>query len=110
MQSSSVGEPHLSLLEQISPQAYVRFVLCFGLHSGSTHDEVIQALRSRPGSNSGPGSNLEQCCRFGGQSTLREGRPRISATKDEAMSSVKDLMSGGLDVEKIRSQGFQYDR
>ena len=45
MQSALVGEPHLSTLEQISPQPYIRFILCFGLSASSTHYEVIQILR-----------------------------------------------------------------
>ena len=45
MQNALVGEPHLSTLEQISPQAYIHFILCFGLPAFSTHYEVIQILR-----------------------------------------------------------------
>ncbi|CAF9933357.1 hypothetical protein IMSHALPRED_009325 [Imshaugia aleurites] len=45
MLDSSAKEPHLSTSEQISPQAYVRFVLCLGITPDAGHDEITQILR-----------------------------------------------------------------
>ena len=45
MLDSSAKEPHLSTSEQISPQTYVRFVLCLGITPDAGHDEITQILR-----------------------------------------------------------------
>ena len=104
MQRTPVSWPHLSTLEQISPQAYVRFILCFGLPSGFTHDGIAQILRQGLEATAAKitilNSLVVPVIDSNGRETkdLRQG--------DGTLFNVKDLTDSGLDFAQIRSQGF----
>ena len=103
-----MGEPHLSTLERISPRAYIRVILCFGLHSGSHCDVAIQILRQGLKATAAQVPILNNIVVSVVDAEGRETKgPR---SENVAMLSGHDHMSSWLDVEKIRSQGFQYDR
>ena len=104
MQSALVGEPHLSTLEQISPQAYIRFILCFGIPPYSTHYEAIQILRQGLKATAAEVPILNSLVVSVVDSKGRETKD--VRHKDVAMLSIKDLTNSGLDFEKIRSEGF----
>lgn len=104
MQRSSADVPHLSTLEQISPQAYVRFILCFGLPSGFTHDELTrilcQSLEATAAKIPVLNCLVVSVTDSHGRETkdLRQG--------DGTMFNVKDLTGNRMDFGTIRSKGF----
>ncbi len=104
MQDSLASQTHLSTLEQISPQSYTRFILCFGLESDFPHNEVTQILRQGleatvatvPVLNSLVVSATDSKGR-----EIKDIRPH-----DVAMFTVKDHTGKDLDFGEIRSRGF----
>ena len=101
---SSTQEPHLSTLEQISPQAYTRFILCFRLSSGVSPDEVIQTLRKGLEATAAEIPVLKSQVISVSGSNGRETKDLRQ--RNAAIFSVRKLADNGMDFEKIRSQGF----
>lgn len=104
MQCYSAEVPHLSTLEQISPQAYVRFILCFGLPSGFTHDELTQILRQGLEATAVEIPVLNCLIVSVTDSHGRETKDLLQG--DGTMFSIKDLTCNEMEFGTIRSQGF----
>ena len=104
MQNVSANEPHLSTLEQISPQAYIRFILCFGHHSAFPHDEATQILRQGLKATAAKIPVLNSIVVPVSDSNGRETQDLRQ--EEVTMFSVKDLRSTRLDFGEIRSQRF----
>lgn len=104
MQRSSADIPHLSTLEQISPQAYVRFILCFRLPSGFTHDELTQILRQGLEATAVEVPVLSCLVVSVTDSHGRETKDLRQG--DGTMFDINDLTGNGMDFGTIRSQGF----
>ena len=104
MQRSSADLPHLSTLEQISPQAYVRFILCFGLSSGFTHDELIQILRQGLEATAIEIPVLSCLVVSVTDSYGRETEDLRQG--DGTLFNINDLTGNGMDFGTIRSRGF----
>ena len=104
MQDFTAEEPHLSTLDQIAPQSYTRFILCFGLDSGLPHDEAIQTLMDGLKATADQIPALRSLVVSVTDSNGRE-------TKDlrpghVTMFNAKDLRSSWLDFGEIQRQGF----
>ena len=104
MQDCSSNENHLSTLEQISPQAYVRCVLCFRLQSGVPHEEVTRILRESLIVTAAKNPVLNSVVV---PVTDSNGRETRDLRREEIETfTVNDLTSTSLDYDAIRSQGF----
>lgn len=104
MQDFTANEAHLSTLDQISPQAYTRFILCFGLDSGSPHDEATQSLRHGLETTAIQIPALKSLVVSVTDAKGRETKDLRQ--QDVTMFTVKDLTTSRLDFGEIRSQGF----
>ena len=104
MEDFPANEHHLSTLEQISPQAYVRFILCFRLRSGASHDQVTQILRQGLELTASKITFLNSMVVSGTDSNGRETKDLRQ--KNINLLTVKDLTKSSLNFEDIRSQGF----
>lgn len=104
MPDFSANEPHLSKLEQISPQAYVRFILCFGIRSGVSHDDATQILRQGLRATA---SKVHVLNSLVVSVTDSNGKQAKDLRQDDIpMFTVKDLTNTRLVYGDIRSQGF----
>lgn len=104
MEDSPANEHHLSTLEQISPQAYVRFILCFRLRSSTSHDQITQILRQGLELTAAEIALLNSLVVSVTDSSGRETKDLCQ--KPINLLTVQDLTSGTLNFEEIRSQGF----
>ena len=104
MPDFSANEPHLSELEQISPQAYVRFILCFGIRSGVSLDDATQVLRQ--GSRA-TASNVHVLNSLVVSVTDSNGNQAKDLRPDDLSTfTVKDLTNTRLAHGDIRSHSF----
>ena len=104
MPESPANGSHLSTLEQISPQAYTRFILCFGFGSGALHEDAAQILRRGLEAAAAEIPILKNIVVSVDDS---RGRKTKGVRKDDvALFTVKDLTHDGLDFGNIQSQGF----
>lgn len=100
----SENVPHLSTLEQISPQAYTRFILCFVLPARCSHDAATDILRQGLEATA---VNIPFLNSLVVPVTDSKGRETKSLRPDDiSMFTVKNLIGTGLDFDEIRSRGF----
>ena len=104
MQDYSSNENHLSTLEQISPQAYTRVILCFRLQNGVTQEDVTQFLRESLITTAAKIPVLNSLAVTVTDSNGRQTKDLREAEIDKF--TVKDLTGSSLDYGEIRSQGF----
>ncbi|CAF9931337.1 MAG: hypothetical protein ALECFALPRED_004981 [Alectoria fallacina] len=104
MEDFPANEHHLSTLEQISPQAYVRFILCFRVRCGASHDQVTQILRQGLELTTAKITLLNGLVVSVTDSNGRETKDLRQNTI--SLLTVKDLRNSNLNFEEIRSQGF----
>ena len=104
MQDNSSNENHLSTLEQISPQAYTRFILCFQLRNDVSHVEVTRILRESLATTAAKIPVLNSVAVTVTDSNGRETKDLRKAEFDTFI--VKDLTDTSLKYDAIRSQGF----
>ncbi|KAM0797532.1 transferase family-domain-containing protein [Usnea florida] len=104
MQDYFSSENHLSTLEQISPQAYTRCILCFRLQSGVPQEDVTRILRESLMTTAGEIPVLNSVAVTVTDSNGRETKDVREAEFDTF--TVKDLKNTSLDYDVIRSQGF----
>lgn len=104
MKDFSPNDPHLSTLEQISPQAYVRFILCFKLQPGTLQNETTQILSDGLKATAATVPALKSLVVPVFDSSGRETKDL--RRDDVAMFTAKDLTNSRLDYDDIKSQGF----
>ena len=104
MLDNSSNEIHLSTLEQISPQGYTRFILCFRLQSGVPQEEVTRILRESLTTTAAKIRVLNSLVVTVTDSNGRETKDLRRAKID--LFTVKDLTSSSLNYDTIRSKGF----
>ena len=104
MQDNSSNENHLSTLEQISPQAYTRCILCFRLQSGVPHEDVTRILRESLATTAAKIPALNSVAVTLIDSNGRETKDLRQAEID--LFTVKDLTHTSLDYDTIRSKSF----
>ena len=94
----------LSLLEQISPQAYTRFVLCFKIDSKSQTEKITSILQQALEATA---TSIPSLKRVAVPIEDHRGRKRYgTGHEDVKLLTVKNLIGDSWDYDSIRSQGF----
>ena len=104
MQDHFSNETHLSTLEQVSPQAYTRLILCFRLQRGVPQEEVTRILRESLVTTAAKIPVLNSVAVTVTDSNGRETKDLRKAEFDTLI--VKDLTDNSLDYDAIRSKDF----